>query len=143
MMNGAVPKKGKIPISGSFIRYSEYVLIMSHCFVSCRLFKLSAENYLEMIVTIVHVWVKPEHLEEFIRITEANHLESVKEPGNLRFDILQNANKPNEFALYEAYENESFAVAHKETRHYLTWRETVAPWMEKPREGVRYNALLP
>ena len=96
-----------------------------------------------MIVTIVHVKVKPEYIEEFIRITVKNHGFSVKEPGNLRFDVLQKAENPSEFALYEAYENETYAAVHKETAHYLEWKETVAPWMAKPREGVRYDALRP
>ncbi len=96
-----------------------------------------------MIVTIVHVEVYPENIEDFIRVTTENHLESVKEPGNLRFDMLQKGDNPAQFALYEAYENETFATAHKETTHYLSWREAVAGWMAKPREGVRYQGLLP
>lgn len=96
-----------------------------------------------MITTIVHVKVKPEHIEEFIRVTVKNHEESVKENGNLRFDVLQRADNPSEFALYEAYESEEHAAAHKQTPHYLEWRETVAGWMAQPREGVRYNAIKP
>jgi autoinducer 2-degrading protein len=96
-----------------------------------------------MIVTIVHVEVKPEHVDEFIRTTTANHLQSVKERGNMRFDVLQRGDNPALFALYEAYEDEATAAAHKQTPHYLEWRETVAPWMAQPREGVRYNAIVP
>lgn len=96
-----------------------------------------------MIVTIVHVEVKPEHLEEFIHATTANHLLSVKEPGNLRFDVLQNGENPAQFALYEAYEDETSAAAHKQTPHYKEWRESVADWMAKPRVGIRYNAIIP
>jgi len=96
-----------------------------------------------MIVTIVHVEVKKEFIEEFIRITAENHHASVREPGNLRFDVLQMADDPARFALYEAYEHESAAAAHKETPHYLKWKETVASWMATPRKGVRYKGLLP
>ena len=42
-----------------------------------------------MIITIVHVQVKPEYIDDFIQITAKNHHLSVKEPGNLRFDVLQ------------------------------------------------------
>lgn len=96
-----------------------------------------------MIVTIVHVKVKQEHIEDFIRATGINHEHSVKEPGNLRFDVLQKEDDPARFALYEAYENEAAAAAHKKTPHYLSWKETVAPWMAEPREGVRYRGLMP
>lgn len=96
-----------------------------------------------MFVTIVHVDVIPEFIEAFIKASTENHLESVKEPGNLRFDLLQSENNPNLFVFYEAYENEASAAAHKNTSHYMKWRETVAPWMAKPREGIRYRGLQP
>lgn len=96
-----------------------------------------------MTVTIVHVEVKPEHIDDFIKASAINHQFSIKEPGNLRFDILQNGDNPAVFVLYEAYENEIAASLHKKTSHYLKWRETVANWMAKPRQGIRYNGLLP
>ena len=96
-----------------------------------------------MIVTIVHVEVKPEYIDEFMAATNRNHHLSVKEPGNLRFDVLQKEDNPAKFTLYEAYETAASSAAHKETSHYLEWRETVATWMAKPREGVRYKGLLP
>ncbi len=96
-----------------------------------------------MYVTIVHVQVKPEFVDEFIKATTKNHHLSVKEPGNLRFDVLQKGEDATEFALYEAYEDQTASAAHKETPHYLEWRETVATWMATPREGIKYNGLLP
>jgi len=94
-----------------------------------------------MIVTIVHIKVLPDYIDLFIQVSTENHLESVKELGNLRFDLLRNDDNPSRFVLYEAYESESAAAAHKETAHYLKWRETVAPWMAIPREGIRYSGL--
>jgi autoinducer 2-degrading protein len=79
-----------------------------------------------MTVTCVHVQVKPEEIDRFIKATTENHIESVKEPGNLRFDILQQADDPCRFVLYEAYESDDSAAAHKSTPHYLRWRDTVA-----------------
>ena len=96
-----------------------------------------------MTVTIVHIEVLPAYIDDFIQASTENHLESVKEPGNLRFDLLRNKDNPNRFVLYEAYINDSTAAAHKETSHYLKWMEIVAPWMAKPREGVRYTGLQP
>lgn len=96
-----------------------------------------------MITTIVHVWVKPENIEAFKAASLVNHNESVKEPGNLRFDVLQDVEDPCKFVLYEAYDSEAASLAHKETAHYNTWRETVAPMMAKPREGVKHAILAP
>lgn len=95
------------------------------------------------MVTTVMVKVKPEHISEFIEATIANHEASIKEPGNRRFDVLQSSDDPAAFLLYEAYESEEDAAAHKKTDHYLTWRETVADWMAEPRKGIPYKSIKP
>ncbi|MBI3775798.1 MAG: antibiotic biosynthesis monooxygenase [Gammaproteobacteria bacterium] len=96
-----------------------------------------------MHVTLVHVYVKPEHIEDFIRATQQNHEGAIHEPGNVRFDVLQSPDDATRFVLYEAYLTPGAAAAHKQMPHYLQWRERVAPWMAKPREGVNYHGLLP
>lgn len=96
-----------------------------------------------MHVTLVHVRVKPEHVGDFIRATRDNHLQSVQEPGNRRFDVLQSGEDRSYFILYEAYASEADALQHKQTPHYLAWRDAVAPWMASPRQGVRFDGLLP
>lgn len=96
-----------------------------------------------MIVTSVTVYVKNEFIDDFIAAITANHEGSIKEPGNLRFDVLQSIDDPGRFLLYEAYETEDAAKAHKETSHYLSWKETVADWMAKPREGIAHSVICP
>jgi len=96
-----------------------------------------------MIVTTVTVYVKPAFTDLFIDACIENHNQSVKEPGNMRFDILQSNEDPTRFLLYEAYESDEASKAHKQTSHYLTWRDTVAPWMAKPREGVSHSVIAP
>ncbi|OQW94210.1 MAG: antibiotic biosynthesis monooxygenase [Beggiatoa sp. IS2] len=96
-----------------------------------------------MHVTLVHVEVKPEYLAQFISAIQTNHIASIKESGNCRFDVLQDANNSHHFILYEAYATAADAAAHKNTAHYLTWRDTVAPMMAKPRQGIGYVGLFP
>ena len=96
-----------------------------------------------MIVTCVTVYVKEEHIEDFIAATIQNHEGSIREAGNLRFDVLQCRDDPARFMLYEAYRSEEAAAAHKKTEHYKSWRDTVAPWMEKPREGIAHKVIRP
>jgi autoinducer 2-degrading protein len=96
-----------------------------------------------MIVTFVHIWVKENHIDDFKKASLANHMESIKEPGNLRFDVLQDDADPSKFVLYEAYETEEASDEHKKTTHYLTWRETVADWMAQPRRGIKHKILAP
>ena len=96
-----------------------------------------------MIVTCVTVYVKAAHIQDFIDASIPNHQGSVKEPGNLRFDILQSVDDPTRFLLYEAYASKDDAAAHKQTDHYLKWRDTVADLMAKPREGVKHRVICP
>jgi autoinducer 2-degrading protein len=96
-----------------------------------------------MIVTCVYINVKQEMLDSFIEATTENHLESVKEQGNLRFDLIQQADDPFKFMLYEAYETETAAANHKTTAHYMKWRDVVEPFMAEPRKGVRYIIIEP
>jgi autoinducer 2-degrading protein len=96
-----------------------------------------------MYATVVYVHVKSGYVDDFIRASKPNHENSVKEDGNRRFDILQMADDPTKFILYEAYESKEAAARHKSTPHYLTWRETIAEWMAEPRKGVVYSGLFP
>jgi autoinducer 2-degrading protein len=96
-----------------------------------------------MHVTLVHVEVDPNQIDAFVAATRKNHEASIKEPGNRRFDVLQDSEDRNRFILYEAYASADAAAAHKQTPHYHAWREAVADMMSKPRTGVRYDGLYP
>ena len=96
-----------------------------------------------MIVYCVEVAVTGGNENEFLAATEENHKNTRKEPGNIRFDVLQNSDDPSRFFLYEVYDSEEAVASHKETAHYLKWRETVAPWMAEPRKGVQYHPHFP
>jgi autoinducer 2-degrading protein len=92
-----------------------------------------------MHVTLVHVHVVPEHVESFLAATRRNQEASVREPGNVRFDVLQSLDEPSRFVFVEIFRDDEAAAAHKQTAHYLAWRDEVAPWMVTPREGKRYR----
>ncbi len=96
-----------------------------------------------MYVVCVHVHVKPEHCEDFIQASLENARNTIQEPGNLRFDVIRRLDDPNRFMLYEVYHDELGMEAHKQTPHYAKWRDTVAPWMAEPRQGVKHAALFP
>jgi len=98
---------------------------------------------MKMYVVCVSVYVKEEYQDEFIKATLENARNTRKEPMNLRFDVLQCLDDPNRFFLYEVYKDDGGMTAHKETNHYKTWRETVAPMMAKPREGVKHKNIFP
>lgn len=96
-----------------------------------------------MIVTCVYVNVKAEHIQAFRDAIAENHRGTRLEPGNIRFDVLQQTDDPCRFMIYEVFESEEAVRYHKETPHYLTWRDFVEEWMAEPRRGIRYNVLEP
>ena len=96
-----------------------------------------------MIVTCVYVNVKPEFLGEFIESIREKHRGTVMEPGNIRFDVLQQGDDPCRFMIYEVFESDEAVAAHKETAHYRRWRDKVTEWMAEPRRGIRYSILEP
>jgi quinol monooxygenase YgiN len=95
-----------------------------------------------MIAVLVHVHVKKGSEDVFRQASIENAKSSLTEPGFLRFDVIQQADDPSRFILYEAYQNAEVPVKHKETAHYLKWRGIVDPLMEDTRYGVKYNGCF-
>jgi (4S)-4-hydroxy-5-phosphonooxypentane-2,3-dione isomerase len=96
-----------------------------------------------MLLLHVLVQVKPEFIEAFKVATEANASASRKELGVARFDFAQQADDPTRFVLLEAYREPAAHQAHRDTPHYVRWREEVAPMMAAPRTAVKYFSLSP
>jgi (4S)-4-hydroxy-5-phosphonooxypentane-2,3-dione isomerase len=95
------------------------------------------------LLVIVHAHVLPEAVESFRTATLANAAASVREPGVVRFDVAQEAADPNRFVLIEVYRGPEGAAAHKQTAHYQTWRDAVAPMMAEPRTSVKFANIYP
>ncbi|HTJ00053.1 MAG TPA: putative quinol monooxygenase [Dongiaceae bacterium] len=96
-----------------------------------------------MLIVLVQIQVKREHLEAFRQATEANARASRQEPGVVRFDVLQQEDDPARFVLVEVYRDAAAAVSHKEAAHYPVWRDTVAAMMAAPRTSVKYHNISP
>lgn len=92
-----------------------------------------------MLFVLVHVHVLPESIEAFKAAAKSNAAASRLEPGIAQFDCIQQHDDPARFVLVEVYRTYEAAAAHKETQHYKTWRDTVAPMMAEPRVGVKYG----
>lgn len=96
-----------------------------------------------MFIVHVHVHVKPEFVDTFRRATIENARSSVKEPGVARFDVIEQLDDPSRFVLVEVYRTSDDPAKHKETAHYKTWAETVAPMMAELRSSVKYANVFP
>ena len=96
-----------------------------------------------MLVIHIQIHIKPEFVEAFKAATIANARASLKEPGIARFDFVQQQEDPARFVLVEVYRSLEANAAHKETKHYQTWREVAEPMMAEQRTRVMYTSVFP
>jgi autoinducer 2-degrading protein len=97
----------------------------------------------KMYIVHVHAYVKPDFIEDFRQATIENARNSVQEPGIARFDIIQAVDDPTHFILVEVYYTPEDALKHKETDHYVRWRDTVVEMMVEPRKSIKYSNVFP
>jgi len=96
-----------------------------------------------MLILIVNLHVKPEHVDAFRAATMENARQSAREPGIARFDFLAQADDPTRFALCEVYRDADAPARHRETAHYKAWVEKVPDMLAEPRTRVFYSNVLP
>jgi (4S)-4-hydroxy-5-phosphonooxypentane-2,3-dione isomerase len=96
-----------------------------------------------MHIVHVHVRVKPEMVEAFRAATVENARNSVREPGIARFDVVQQTDDPTRFILIEVYRAPEDQLRHRETAHYLKWRDAVAGMMDEPRVPFKFANVYP
>ncbi|REE23599.1 MULTISPECIES: putative quinol monooxygenase [unclassified Paraburkholderia] len=54
---------------------------------------------------------------------------SRQEPGIRRYDLYRDSTRPATFHLIEAYADEAALEAHRESAHYLRYREQAGEWL--------------
>ena len=96
-----------------------------------------------MYIMHVHLQVKPEFIEEFKKVSLENASNSIKEPGVVRFDVIQEPDDPSHFVLVEVYRTSEDPARHKETAHYNKWREVAEPMLVGPRTRTIFTNLFP
>jgi quinol monooxygenase YgiN len=62
-------------------------------------------------------------MDEFLALIEKNAIETRKEPGCLRFDVLRSQEDPNRFFFYELYKDPAAIDYHKAQPHYNLWAD--------------------
>jgi len=77
-----------------------------------------------MFIVLVKVQVKPELLDEFKDAILRNASLSVqRDPGCVRFDVLQQEDDSTRWFFYEVYEKEQAWVDHRASAHFLAFKE--------------------
>ena len=97
-----------------------------------------------MLVLLVTVHVKPEHLTEFLAAARDNAEHAVAdEPGCLRFDIVQSRDDAHSFRFFEVYRDDAALAAHRQTPHFKRYIDASAAWMSVPAERWMGTMIVP
>ena len=96
-----------------------------------------------MHIVLVQIVIKPEMASAFLEHTLDNARNSLMEPGIVQFDVLQQVDDPARFVLLEVYRRPEDQELHRQTAHYLRWRDAVKDMMAADRVGIRYANRFP
>ena len=96
-----------------------------------------------MVIVHVFIKIKPDMIEPFEAVTLENARNSIKEPGVLRFDFIQQEDDSLSFLLVEVYKDSNAVAQHKETPHYTEWCQSVEHMIAEPRKSIKYVNIFP
>lgn len=82
-----------------------------------------AERMISLLVTLE---IAPDRVDEFLAYIKEEAADArAKEPGCRRFEISRSVDRPNVFTLTEGYDDLAALEAHRQTPHFLLFRERV------------------
>ena len=96
-----------------------------------------------MIHIIVHILPKPEKLDAFLELATYDARNSRKEPGCVRFDVLQHKDNAARYSFYEVYKDEEAVKAHQATEHYARWKREIEALCQVPRTSEKFTTIDP
>jgi quinol monooxygenase YgiN len=77
-----------------------------------------------MFIVLVVLQVKSELIDEFKTAILTNaQLSVARDPGCVRFDVLQQQDDPTRWFLYEVYDSEQAWLDHRKAAHFLAFME--------------------
>ena len=95
-----------------------------------------------MFVQFVHIRVKPDKITEFLDVFRINYEGTIREPGNLRFDVLQDPHDDTHYMVYEVFRSEAAVDDHRKTPHYKETVEKLDALMQGPRAKDFYRLVM-
>jgi quinol monooxygenase YgiN len=87
----------------------------------------SSVNDRNAIYVLTHVDVIPQHKDGCMALLKAMSVDTPKDPGNIGYTALQQANRANHFAVLEVWANRKALDGHAEAAHTRDFREKLSP----------------
>jgi quinol monooxygenase YgiN len=93
------------------------------------------------IYVITHVDLIPESNGKGLALLKAMRDSASRETNNLAYEVLQQANRPNHFAVVEMWKNMSALEAHIDAQQTRDFRQALLPMEGAPYDDRRYEIL--
>jgi quinol monooxygenase YgiN len=90
---------------------------------------------------LVFITVKHGQEATFLRAAAANRAGSIKEPGNLRFEMYQSTESPQDFLFAEKYKSLEAVTSHRQTPHFLEFLKILETVQAFPRRRESGDAI--
>jgi quinol monooxygenase YgiN len=94
----------------------------------------------EKLYVVTHVDLTPNYTADGVPLLQKFAADSRKDPGVLRFDLLQEGRK-NHLAIVSVWENQAAFDAHVEAAHTKQFREKLQPMLGSPFDERLHHAL--
>jgi quinol monooxygenase YgiN len=85
------------------------------------------ENRPGAIYVVTHIDVTGDHKDDCVALLRSMSNYTIKEPGNLRYDVFQQRNRPNHFTVVEAWANPKAQADHVTAAHTRAFRQQLLP----------------
>ena len=95
----------------------------------------------DAVYVISHVDVAPTSPIQAPELLRKHSEASRKEPGNLRFDVVQHTMRGNHFTVVEAWRNQQALDAHVAAAHTREYRDTLQPGTGSPLDERVFKAV--
>jgi quinol monooxygenase YgiN len=89
-----------------------------------------------------YVEVAPSATSQALTLLKALGAASRKEDGNLRFQVVQERERPNRFVVIEAWKDQAAFEGHRKGKAYAEFNEKLTPMRNAPPDERVHNALV-
>ena len=91
--------------------------------------------------TVTYVEIVPPSAAQGATLLRAYRDVSCKDDGAVRFEVMQRLERPNQFTVLAAWENQSAFEAHTGTLHLMQLNRDLAPMLAAPNDTRQHNGL--
>jgi quinol monooxygenase YgiN len=94
------------------------------------------------VYVVTHVDVTPNFIADTTKLLRELAAESRKDPGVVRFEVLQQDSRANHYTIVEVWQTRQAFEAHSAAEHTKHYREKLQPMLGSPFDE-RLHVLLP